>query len=99
MTEPAFEAPEEGPMQEPIVRLTNEKAAATDITDTSQRVESLIDSLEQVMSGDWPSAAELRGLPPGDFARLARHLSHVIDRLNTLRVELLGAGARSNARF
>lgn len=86
-------------MQEPLVRLGPGGEAAADVTDTTRRIESLIDALEMAMSGDWPTGAELRRLPPGDFAKLARQLSFVIDRLNTLRVELLGAGARSNARF
>ncbi|HET7523013.1 MAG TPA: hypothetical protein VFJ79_02600 [Acidimicrobiales bacterium] len=99
MAEPAFERTEDGSFEEPLIRLTHGEGTAADVTDTTQRVHSLIEDLERAMNGDWPTGAELRRLPPGDFGKLARELSLVIDRLNTLRIGLLGAGARSNARF
>lgn len=98
MAEPAFQRHEE-PFEEPLIRLTQGEDTAADVTDTTQRVQSMIDDLERAMNGDWPTGSELRSLPPGDFGKLARQLSVVIDRLNTLRIGLLGAGARSNARF
>ena len=99
MAEPAFKRSDEQSFNEPLIRLTQPEDTAADITDTTQRIQSLIEDLEQAMNGDWPTGAELRRLPPGDFGKLARELSLVIDRLNTLRIGLLGAGARSNARF
>ena len=99
MTEPAFEGNEEGPFEEPLIHLAHGEDTAADVTDTTQRIQALIEDLERAMNGDWPTGAELRRLPPGDFGKLARQLSFVIDRLNTLRIGLLGAGARSNARF
>lgn len=98
MAEPAFERHDES-HEEPLIRLTHDEDTAADVTDTTQLVQSLIDDLERAMNGEWPSGSELRRLPPGDFGKLARQLSVVIDRLNTLRIGLLGAGARSNARF
>lgn len=99
MTEPAFESTGEGSFKEPIIRLAHGEDTAADVTDTTQRLQSLIEDLEHAMDGDWPTGTELRRLPPGDFGKLARQLSLVIERLNTLRIGLLGAGARSNARF
>lgn len=99
MTEPAFERTGEGSFKEPRIRLAPEEHTAADVTDTTQRIQSLIEDLEHAMNGDWPTAAELRRLPQGDFGKLTRELSVVIDRLNALRIGLLGAGARSNARF
>ena len=99
MAEPAYKRTDEGSFKEPLIRLTQPEDTAADVTDTTQRVQSLIEDLERAMNGDWPTGAELRRLPPGDFGKLARQLSIVIDRLNTLRIGLLGAGARNNARF
>ena len=100
MTEPAFESDEQGPGGRERPGPEGEAGVtAADVTDTTQRIGALIEGLELAMGGEWPSVGDLRRLPPEDFGKLARELSTVIDRLNTLRIELLGAGARSNARF
>ena len=83
---------EGGPFAELLARLAQESEGDGPPvrSELAERVESLVGALLDAVNADWPTAEELRRLPAADFAKLARQLSLVIDRLATLRVELLG---------
>lgn len=96
MTEEDKDRTGEGSFAELLARLAQQDSpdAEGERSEISVRVDSLLRALTDAVGAEWPSAEELRELPPAEFASLSRQLSLVIDRLTALRVDLLGGRGR-----
>ena len=55
----------------------------------AERVDDRLKSLGDAVLGDWPTVDELRHLPADQHASLVRQLGVYVERLSSLRVELL----------
>jgi hypothetical protein len=89
--------PEANALAEMLARLVerDETAERLSRSEISERAEALLSSLREALSADWPPVDELRSLPASELTALVRQLSLLIDRLTSIRLELLqGRGPR-----